>query len=163
MDEFQNGAKEEPTFFSDLEHLCEKYRKITQMLLVLTGSAASAKRQIIEEPSAALFSRKSGQLARRAFAGSVIKEILSDYAPDYTPEDLLTLYALAGGVPKYLEVLVESGSVTKEAIIDAATHRCAYFVSEAEALFRTEFKYEFAVYFEMLAKIAAGKASRSGA
>lgn len=45
----------------------------------------------------------------RPFTTTVLKQILSDYHPNYSNEDLLALYTLTGGVPKYIEDLVGQG------------------------------------------------------
>lgn len=55
---------------------------------------------------------------------------------------------------------MESGAVTQEQMIRAAIRPSSFFISEADVLFRTEFKSDYAVYFEILEKIAAGKTKR---
>ena len=160
MDEFQNCTAVAPTFFSDLQRLWDKYRKNSQMLLVLTGSVASAMRQIIENPHAPLFGRKSGQIQLRPFTTTVVKQVLSEHFPSYEPEDLITLYAVTGGIPQYLEQVIEARCFKKESIIRRAVNPDSTFVTEAELLFRTEFKSDYTVYFEILQKIASGKTKR---
>ena len=99
IDEFQNCASVAPSFMGDLQRLWDKWRKHSRMLLVLTGSAASAMREITEGTNAPLFGRASAKLILQPFSTDVIKQILTDYHADWRPEELLTLYTLAGGVP----------------------------------------------------------------
>ena len=40
----------------------------------------------------------------RPFTPTVLKDILSEYNPGYTAEDLLALYAFTGGVAKYVQL-----------------------------------------------------------
>lgn len=54
----------------------------------------------------------------RPFTPTVLKEILAEYRPDYTAEDLLALYAFTGGVAKYVQLLVDAGATTKADMLD---------------------------------------------
>lgn len=161
VDEFQNCASVAPAFFGALQRLWDSWRKKSRMLLILTGSVASAMREIVENPSAPLFGRQSAQMRIQPFSTSVVSRIFRDYAPQGSPDDLLTLYAVTGGVPKYLEVMMESGAVTREGILRTAFGFGSYFENEASALFLTEFKSEYALYFRILKAIAGGKTKRS--
>ncbi|WP_254555281.1 hypothetical protein, partial [Salmonella enterica] len=68
-----------------------------------------------------LFGRATGKINLTPFSPSVCKEILGDYNPGYTNEDLLCLYMLSGGVAKYISLLMDSGSTTKEKMIEYVT------------------------------------------
>lgn len=52
---------------------------------------------------------------------------------------------------------MESGAVTKEKMIREVVKPSSFFITEADVLFRTEFKFDYAVYFEILEKIASEK------
>lgn len=41
------------------------------------------------------------------------EEILAEYNPGYTMEDLLALYSFTGGVAKYVQLLIDVGATTK--------------------------------------------------
>ena len=75
--------------------------------------------KIFKDKKEPLFGRQTDQIRVRAFAPSVMKEIMAEYAPDYSKEDLLTMYMLTGGVAKYVELLVDKRNLTKEKMIDA--------------------------------------------
>lgn len=109
IDEFQNLETLEPSFFGELQKLWDRLRKKTKMLLILTGSVATAMREITENVNAPLYGRKDGQLVLRPFSTTTVKTILHDYNPDYRAEDLLTLHMITGGVAKYIEMLMQSG------------------------------------------------------
>lgn len=160
MDEFQNCASAAPSFFSDLQRLWDKWRKQSKMLLVLTGSVASAMREITEGSGAPLFGRDNGKLLLRPFPTNVIKQVLADFNPQWKPEELLTLYTLAGGVPKYLELLMEAKRLTTEEMISYAVEPDSFFSTEGDVLLRTEFRREYSIYFGILERIAAGKTKR---
>lgn len=161
VDEFQNLETLEPSFFGELQKYWDRLHKKTKMLLILTGSVATAMREITENKNAPLYGRKDGQLVLQAFTTTTVKAILRDFNPDYKPEDLLTLYMITGGVPKYLEELMQSGKTNADAMLRAVMTPSSFFITEGETLLRTEFKDDYAVYFETLSKIAAGKTRRS--
>lgn len=161
IDEFQNLESVEPAFFGELQKLWDKRRKSTKMLLVLTGSVATAMREVVEEVNAPLYGRKNGQWMLQPFTTTTIKEILSDYRRNWRAQDLLTLYMLTGGVAKYIEELMEGGRTDSDAMLEYAMNPGSFFMTEGEVLLRTEFKSDYAVYFEILSKIAAGKTRRS--
>lgn len=113
--------------------------------------------------------KELGILARTAylkitlqpFAISVIKEILNDYNPKYTSEDLLCLFMLTGGVPKYIDLLMEAGAVTKDKILDMVTRPDSPFIGEGKELLISEFGKEYGTYFSILQLIASGKTTQS--
>lgn len=49
---------------------------------------------------------------------SVLKEIMTEYAPGFKNEDLLALYLLTGGVAKYVELLVDKKRLTRDKLLD---------------------------------------------
>ena len=161
IDEFQNLETLEPSFFGELQKLWDRLRKKTKMLLILTGSVATAMREITENVNAPLYGRKDGQLVLRPFSTTTVKTILHDYNPDYRAEDLLTLHMITGGVAKYIEMLMQSGKTDADAMLRAVLAPASFFITEGETLLHTEFKDDYALYFETLSKIAAGKTKRS--
>ena len=50
---------------------------------------------------------------------STLKKILKANNPGFTASDLLSLYAIIGGVAKYVAVLMDSGAVTTDRMADA--------------------------------------------
>ena len=161
IDEFQNLETLEPSFFGELQKYWDRRRKKTRMLLVLTGSVATAMREITENINAPLYGRKDGQLMLQPFSTTTVKQILSDFNADYRPDDLLTLHMIAGGVAKYIEELMQSGKTDSASMLRYAMTPSSYFCTEGEILLRTEFKDDYALYFETLARIASGKTKRS--
>jgi AAA+ ATPase superfamily predicted ATPase len=117
--------------------------------------------KIFENRKEPLFGRLTSKITLQPFAVGVIKEILNDYNPDYTPEDLLCLYMLTGGVPKYIDLLMEAGAVTKKRIVDRVTSPDSPFIGEGKELLISEFGKDYGVYFSILQLIASGKTSQS--
>lgn len=96
----------------------------------------------------------------RAFTPSVIKEIMAEYAPNYSKEDLLAMYMLTGGVAKYVELLVDKRNLTKEKMMDAFFEEDSYFLTEGKNALIEEFGKEYGTYFSILSLVSQGHNTR---
>ena len=109
IDEFQEIEKINKTFFSEFQNLWDTYKNKSKMNLIVCGSVYSLMVKIFENAKEPLFSRCNLKMTLKPLPPSVIKEILSDYYPKYTNEDLLCLYMLTGGGPRYISLLMDGG------------------------------------------------------
>lgn len=160
IDEFQNLETLEPSFFGELQKYWDRRRKKQDAPDSHRIGCHRHARDYGEHQCAAL------RTERRTVDSSTLlhrhgQKILSDFNPDYTPEDLLTLHMIAGGVPKYIEEMMQSGRTDSASMLRAALTPSSYFVTEGETLLRTEFKDDYALYFQILSNIASGKSKRS--
>ncbi|MDO4497948.1 MAG: DUF234 domain-containing protein, partial [Bacteroidales bacterium] len=108
-----------------------------------------------------LYGRKDCDIKLKPFRISVIKQILLDYNPSYTPEDLLCLYMLTGGVAKYVGQLMEAGATTKEKMLRHFTQPGSPFLNEGTELIMSEFGKDYANYLSILQLIAGGMTVQS--
>ena len=91
---------------------------------------------------------------------STLKEILHDYHPRYTSEDLLAFYMITGGVAKYIEQLVVRKAFTKDKILKTVLSEGSYFLEEGRDVLIEEFGRDYTNYFSVLSLIASSKTSR---
>lgn len=117
--------------------------------------------KIFENRKEPLFGRLTSKITLQFFTVSVIKEILNNYNPKYTPEDLLCLYMLTGGVPKYIDLLMEAGATKKSKMLDMVTSPDSPFIGEGKDLLVSEFGKKYGTYFSILQLIASGKNTQS--
>ena len=117
--------------------------------------------KIFENRKEPLFGRLTSKITLQSFTVSVIKEILNNYNPKYTPEDLLCLYMLTGGVPKYIDLLMEAGATKKSKMLDMVTSPDSPFIGEGKDLLVSEFGKKYGTYFSILQLIASGKNTQS--
>jgi|GEM_PF-3449801 len=101
---------------TDLSVLWNKYRKDTQLLLVLTVSDG-AGRSMTDDRFSPLCARACGEPTLRPFSTGVIKTILTEHYPTRKPDDLLPLFAVTGGIPQYIKVLTEAGCTSARQMI----------------------------------------------
>ncbi|MGL5981059.1 MAG: ATP-binding protein [Phocaeicola sp.] len=161
IDEFQEFDNVNSSIFSDVQNLWDQYKDKAKINFIASGSIYSMMMKIFENRKEPLFGRLTSKITLQPFAVSVIKEILTDYNPKYTSEDLLCLYMLTGGVPKYIDLLMEAGAITKDKILDMVTRSDSPFIGEGKELLITEFGKEYGTYFSILQLIASGKTVQS--
>ena len=161
IDEFQEFESVNPAIFSDIQNLWDQYKDKARINFIACGSIYSLMMKIFENRKEPLFGRLSSKIILQPFSVSVTKEILREYNAKYTPEDLLCLYLLTGGVAKYIELLMDAGAVTHKKMLDMVTRADSPFIGEGKDLLISEFGKEYGTYFSILQLIASGKNRQS--
>ena len=156
IDEFQDLQTINPSFFSQMQNLWDSNKGDSKINLIVCGSVYSMMKKIFEDEKESLFGRATGKINLTPFSPSVCKEILNDYNSSYTNEDLLCLYMLSGGVAKYISLLMESGSTTKEKMIEYVTGITSPFLIDGKDVLISEMGKDYGVYFSILALISRG-------
>ncbi len=161
IDECQELNNVNPSFWSLLQRLWDLNKNGTRLGLFLSGSIASAMRNIFENYSEPLYGRADTFLRVEPFTPSILKQILQDYSPDYENDDLLALYCLTGGVAKYVETIIDAQAFTRQKMFDLYFSRNSIFLNEGNIMLANEFKSDYGVYFSILKNIASGITKRS--
>jgi AAA+ ATPase superfamily predicted ATPase len=161
IDEFQEFYTVAPSVYSDMQHYWDVNKAQSKMNLLLSGSVHSLMHKIFQNAKEPLFGRATALLRVKPFETAVLKEILADHNPNYTPEDLLALYAFTGGVAKYVQLLMDSGSYTLETMLNYIIREDSAFLPEGKNMLIEEFGKEYANYFTILSAIARGENTRS--
>ncbi|MDO4511196.1 MAG: ATP-binding protein [Bacteroidales bacterium] len=161
IDEFQSLYKINPSVFSDIQDVWDRYKDNAKINFIATGSIQTLMKRIFEDKAEPLYGRPTSKLTLRPFKTSTIKEILQEANHKYTAEDLLCLYMITGGVPKYIELFIDAKCVTKEKMLKYVCNPDSYFLSEGKDLLNQEFSIEANTYFSILQVIASGKTKRS--
>jgi uncharacterized protein len=161
LDEFQEFENINSSIFSDIQNVWDTYKDRARVNFIVCGSIYSMMMKIFENRKEPLFGRLTSKIILKPFPVSVMKTILSDYNPNYSPEDLLCMYMITGGVAKYITLLVEEGAVTTSKILDMVTRADSPFLGEGKDLLVSEFGKEYGTYFSILQLIAAGKTTQS--
>lgn len=161
IDEFQEFESVNPAIFSDIQNLWDQYKDKARINFIACGSIYSLMMKIFENRKEPLFGRLSSKIILQPFAVSVTKDILREYNAKYSPEDLLCLYLLTGGVAKYIELLMDAGAVTHKKMLDMVTRADSPFIGEGKDLLISEFGKEYGTYFSILQLIASGKNRQS--
>jgi len=161
IDEFQEFLTVNKSLYSDMQNIWDSYKDRSQMNLVLSGSIYSLMKRIFEDRKEPLFGRANNKMELKAFSVVTLKEILEDYSPDYTNDDLLSFYILTGGVAKYVEIFVDAKAFTLDAQLDLIFDDYSLFLDEGKNLLIEEFGKGYTTYFSILSLIASSKTSRT--
>ncbi len=161
IDEFQEFVNVNPAIFSQIQDLWDRYKNEVALHFIVCGSIYSMMMRIFEDSKEPLFGRLTSKIVLKPFSVDVLKEILYDFHPGYRSEDFLAFYLLTGGVPKYVELLMQAGATTKEKMLDVVLASDSPFLYEGRDLLISEFGKEYGTYFSILQLIASGKTTQS--
>ncbi len=160
IDEFQEFFNINPSVFSDMQNIWDSYRNDTNVNLLLMGSVYSMMHKIFESYHEPLFGRADAMLRLSGLGTETMKEIMHDYRPNYTNDELLAFYTITGGVPKYIELLCENTDLSSDGILNYVVRENSPFVNEGRNILIEEFGKDYGLYFSVLSCIASGTNSQ---
>jgi AAA+ ATPase superfamily predicted ATPase len=161
IDEFQDFDNINRAIFSEIQNLWDRYKDKIKLNFIACGSIYSLMMKIFENNKEPLFGRLTSKIILKPFTINVIKNILKDYNPAYSAEDLLFLYTLTGGVSHYIALLMNAKATTFKKMLDFVTRNDSPFLNEGKDLLVSEFGRDYSTYFSILQLIAAGKTTQS--
>ena len=157
IDEFQEFEHVNPGIFSDIQELWDKYKHDTHVCLIASGSIFRLMEKIFKEEQQPLFGRDDCTIKLQPFRTDVLSKILGDHNPGYSADDLLALWAITGGVARYVELLMDNGCTTVEKMIHyTCSGGNSYFIDEGKNILVQEFGKQYGTYFSILGQIARG-------
>lgn len=161
IDEFQEFININESIYSEIQNYWDQYRTTTHINFIVSGSVYSLMIKIFQDKKEPLFGRADAMMKLTPFTTSVLKEIMSDYKPDYTNDELLALYTYTGGVPKYVELLVDNKALTIHKMIKYICQSDSPFIDEGRNLLIQEFGKKYGNYFSILDAISSGMNTQS--
>ncbi|WP_083809308.1 ATP-binding protein [Archaeoglobus veneficus] len=153
LDEFQYLYKVDKAFPTILQRWWEVLRN-SKIMMILCGSTISTIYKISLGYGSALYGRKTAELEVKPLKFADIKE----FFPNYSARELVEVYAVLGGVPRYLEEFEDTDIMTN--IKNKILSRTSFLYNEPMNLLFEEFK-DYSRYFAILNAIAEG-ATRFG-
>lgn len=161
IDEFQDFYRINSSIYSDMQNIWDSYKNKAQINLIVAGSVNTLMNKIFRDKKEPLFGRQTNTINVRPFKPLVLKQIMSEYCPDYKNSDLLALYTLTGGVAKYVELFIDRKKFTERTMLDMFFERDSYFLQEGKNMLVDEFGKDYGIYFSILTLIAQGRNTRS--
>lgn len=162
MDEFQEFYNINESVYSDMQNIWDTFRQKSKMNLIVSGSVYSLMRKIFQNNKEPLFGRADNIIKLSAFDLATLKEIMQDYKPKYTNDDLLALYSFTGGIPKYVELFCDNNMLTVDEMISFMVRENSPFTDEGKNLLIEEFGKNHATYFSILSAISGGINTQPG-
>lgn len=155
IDEFQYLGKANPAFPSVFQRIWEEILKDRSVMVILCGSLVSMMESQTLAYGSPLYGRRTAQIR--------LKQIPFQYYHEFFPgkgrKELIEMYAVTGGVPKYIELFSESKDIYT-AIQKCVLNRSGYLYDEPHFLLQQEVT-EIGSYFSIIKAIAAGNSKLS--
>lgn len=156
LDEFQEFDRVNPSVFSRIAAIWDRDHERSRINLVVCGSINRLMAKIFFNDGEPLYGRNTGSFMLKPFRVSLLKEILRTYHPRYTPDDLLALWTVSGGVPRYVALMMQDRAVTREKMLQSVFAPGASYLTEGRAILAEEFGPDYGTYFSILSAIASG-------
>lgn len=161
IDEFQELRRVNSGTFSAMQGDWDMLKNESKINLIVCGSVNRLMNQIFRDSHEPLYGRQTDFLKLSHFSTEVLKEILRDHKSDASNEDLLALYSFTGGVPKYVELLMDNGAFSRDSMLDVILREESTFLEEGRVCLSDEFGKEYGNYYSLLSAIARGRTSRT--
>ncbi len=155
LDEFQYLGKANPAFPSIFQRIWEEILKDRSVMVILCGSLISMMESQTLAYGSPLYGRRTAQIRLKQIPFGYYHE----FFPNKSRRELIEMYAVTGGVPKYIELFSESKDIYS-AIQKCVLNRSGYLYDEPHFLLQQEVS-EVGSYFSIIKAIAAGNSKLS--
>ena len=155
LDEFQYLGKANPAFPSIFQRIWEEILKDKSVMVILCGSLISMMQSQTLAYESPLYGRRTAQIRLKQIPFGYYHE----FFPDKGRKELIEMYAVTGGVPKYIELFSQSKDIYS-AIEACVLNRSGYLYDEPHFLLQQEVS-EVGSYFSIIKAIAAGNTKLS--
>lgn len=155
LDEFQYLGKSNPAFPSVFQRIWEEILKDRQVMVILCGSLISMMQSQTLAYDSPLYGRRTAQIRLKQIPFAYYHQ----FFPDKSRKELIEMYAVTGGVPKYIELFSQSKDIYS-AIEKCVLNHSGYLYDEPYFLLQQEVS-EVGSYFSIIKAIAAGNTKLS--
>ena len=155
LDEFQYLGKSNPAFPSVFQRIWEEILKDRQVMVILCGSLISMMQSQTLAYDSPLYGRRTAQIRLKQIPFAYYHQ----FFPDKSRKELIEMYAVTGGVPKYMQLFSQSKDIYS-AIEKCVLNRSGYLYDEPYFLLQQEVS-EVGSYFSIIKAIAAGNTKLS--
>ena len=159
FDEFQNFLAVDPSVYSILQGVWDEWHKRSNIHLIAIGSVVGLMKKVFQDAKEPLY----GRLTQEIDLGPLPLEAVYRIAEDLgflSPEDILTLYGIFGGMPRYYEIIESlglGGTPIRQILHRALFVPFAPFRNEMLDIILSEFGGAAHTYLAILEAIATGK------
>ena len=163
FDEFQNFLTIEPAIYSILQNAWDTYHKQSRIHLIAIGSVVGLMKKVFQDAKEPLYGRLTREIDLSPLPIDAIYQIATDLGFQ-SPTDILTLYGIFGGMPRYYEIIESmdlGGSTIPHILHRALFTPFAPFRNEMRDIILSEFGNTAHTYLAILEAIATGKTRRS--
>ena len=155
IDEFQYIGKSNEAFPSIFQRIWDELLKEQNVMVILCGSLITMMEEQTLKYSSPLYGRRTAQIRLKQIPFSYYEK----FFPNKDSRELVEMYAVTGGVPKYIESFREEKDIYS-AIQKYVLNPSSYLYDEPHFLLQQEVS-EIGSYFSLIKTIAAGNSKLS--
>ena len=155
IDEFQYIGKSNSAFPSIMQRIWDSILKDKSVMLILCGSLITMMEEQTLKYSSPLYGRRTAQIRLKQIPFSYYEK----FFPNKNFKELVEMYSVTGGVPKYIESFREESDIYS-AIKKHVLNPSSYLYDEPHFLLQQEVT-EIGSYFSLIKTIAAGNSKLS--
>lgn len=155
IDEFQNIGKSNSAFPSIMQRVWDCILKDKPVMLILCGSLITMMEEQTLKYSSPLYGRRTAQIRLK----QIPFQYYGDFFTNKKGKDLVEMYSVTGGVPKYMESFGEEDDIYS-AIEKHILNKSSYLYDEPNFLLQQEVT-EIGSYYSLIRTIAAGNSKLS--
>lgn len=155
IDEFQYIGKSNPAFPSIFQRIWEEILKNKSVMVILCGSLISMMESQTLNYDSPLYGRRTAQIRLK----QIPFKYYGQFFPNRPEKELIEMYSVTGGVPKYIELFGECEDIYN-AIKQNILNPSGYLYDEPHFLLQQEVS-EIGSYFSLIKAIAAGNSKLS--
>lgn len=158
FDEFQNFSKIDSAFFSKMQRRWDEHHRKSRIMIIAIGSYVGMMKKLFYDSKEPLFGRADAMLNLKPFNFVQTCGFLKSIGVGMKKEDVMKVYSLLGGVPKYLLYLAQFSLKTPDDVIENLFLKPpGILMEEGKNILAMEFGSEHRGYFSILEAISAGK------
>ncbi|MCF0261289.1 MAG: ATP-binding protein, partial [Sphaerochaetaceae bacterium] len=155
IDEFQYLGLSDHSFPSVFQRIWEENLKNQEIMVIFCGSLVSMMKAQTLNYSSPLYGRRTAQICLK----QIPFKYYNQFYPNKTEKELIEMYSITGGVPKYIEMF-SSGQDIYSTIKNNILNPTSYLYEEPKFLLQQEVS-EIGSYFSLIKTIAAGNSKLS--
>ena len=159
FDEFQNFLAVDPSVYSILQGVWDEWHKRSNIHLIAIGSVVGLMKKVFQDAKEPLYGRLTQEIDLGPLPIQAVYHIAEDLG-FLSPEDILTLYGIFGGMPRYYEIIESlglGGTPIRQILHRALFVPFAPFRNEMRDIILSEFGGAAHTYLAILEAIATGK------
>ena len=156
FDEVQNLLYSDPSAFGTFQKIFDLNKEKSNVLLIFLGSSFSLMEKVFKNSKEPLFGRASEIILLSYLPLKIQLEILKENGFG-SGKNLLHLFSIFDGIPKYIEELMDLGKKNFDESIRKLITERDFLWEEGENLLKEEFGKEYSSYFSILSAISKGR------
>lgn len=156
VEDFDEMLRRDPGFYEAMKTLWKRERRTSNVNLVLTMTNPHHAEKIFYAQGAPLFNMVDTEITLDYMTVAELKQAMDSSGKPWTNEDLLAMYMVTGGCPKFVRYALSKGAVCRTDIIKTFVSSDSPYILEIGCMLMEILGHNSEVYLSLLQLIANG-------